>query len=77
MVAAQPTCPAPVAVAAAGHSDASGLGLDQYPDTQRFLQVLETLDEPLADGLADRPDRKAARGLFRWEVRNAGLLSAG
>ncbi|KAI3438985.1 hypothetical protein D9Q98_001398 [Chlorella vulgaris] len=53
---------------AAGRSDASGLGLDQYPDTQRFLRVLETLDEPLADGVADRPDRKAARGLFRREV---------
>ena len=40
--------------------------LERHPDTQRFLQVLETLDQPPADAA---PDRLATAGLFRWEVR--------
>lgn len=46
------------------------------PDTARFLSVLAHLDDPPAsseDGspIAELPERRAARGLFRFEVNFA------
>ncbi|EFN51717.1 hypothetical protein CHLNCDRAFT_139880 [Chlorella variabilis] len=46
---------------------AAALDLDEHPDTQRFLQVLEELDGLPPNGGEERADRQAARGLFRWE----------
>lgn len=45
--------------------------LERHSDTQRFLQMLETLDQPPADAA---PDRLAAAGLFLWEVRCRPVL---
>lgn len=53
-------------------------GIDQFPDTQRFLELLAQLDGPAPanEGEPERADRAAARGLFRGEVGpGSGLAS--
>ncbi len=49
---------------------AAAEGLDQFPDTQRFLDLLSALNgPPPANGSEqERPDMAAARGLFRRQV---------
>ncbi len=40
-----------------------------FPDTLAFLSLLSHLDDPpAAEGALELPERRAARGLFSWEV---------
>ncbi|KAL4434317.1 hypothetical protein ABPG75_000758 [Micractinium tetrahymenae] len=49
-----------------GDGAAAEPGLEQFPDTQRFLELLEGLAQPAGNG-EEAPDRAAARGLFSWQ----------
>ena len=49
--------------------DGSLAALEQCPDSCQFLAMLSELDlKPLAGSAAELPERRASRGLFRWEV---------
>lgn len=52
--------------------------LDEFPDTQRFLDLLSELTgpPPAKDGEPEPADRAAARGLFHQEASAAGTVIA-
>lgn len=60
------------------HRPAAAGSLDEFPDTQRFLDLLSELTgpPPAKDGKPEPADRAAAWGLFHQQASAAGTVFA-
>lgn len=63
----------PTPISSLAPTCAASCSLAAFPDTLHFLHLLSQLDQEPQQGQHELPERRAARGLFNWEVGDSCL----